>query len=191
MGDKLLNISAFNLEQVLKMDPEFLADGDHEHDQTVTSVSWRMVAEFNINKLQGWIGKLMQTKGNDLYRYKGVLAVKGMEKKFVFQGVHMLFSGDFSETTWAEGEKKENCFVFIGKNINKKELTDGFMACIVDPKKPLRFKVGDLVQAHVAGGWANGVVVETWETATEGNPYRIELQDEPHKGVDVWGPMDT
>ena len=133
----------------------------------------------------------MQTKGNDLYRYKGVLAVKGMEKKFVFQGVHMLFSGDFTDATWAEGEKKENCFVFIGKNINKKELTEGFMACIVDPKKPLRFKVGDLVQANVQGGWANGIVVETWDSPTEGNPYRIELQDEPHEGVDVWGPIDT
>ena len=50
--EKLLNISAFNLEQVLKMDPEFLDDGDHEHDQSVTSISWRMVAEFNVNKLQ-------------------------------------------------------------------------------------------------------------------------------------------
>ena len=35
----------------------------------------------------------MQTKGEDLFRYKGVLAVKGMDQKFVFQGVHMLFGG--------------------------------------------------------------------------------------------------
>ena len=50
---KLFKISAFNLEEVIKMDPEFLdTDAEHEHDQTVGSVSWRMVAEFNVNKLQ-------------------------------------------------------------------------------------------------------------------------------------------
>jgi len=186
---KLLNISAFNLENVLKMDPEFLDDGDHEHDQTVSSVSWRTVAEFDVNLLQSWIGKLMQTKGNDLYRYKGVLAVKGMEQKFVFQGVHMLFSGNFSEATWGKDEKRENCFVFIGKNIDKKSLEAGFMACKVSDSKKLRFKVGDLIQARVGSGWVNGKIIKTWnDGSTDGNPYRIELEDD--KGTNVWGPMD-
>ena len=45
-------------------------------------------------------------KGEDLFRYKGVLAVKGMDQKFVFQGVHMLFGGGFSSEVppWKEGE---------------------------------------------------------------------------------------
>ena len=41
--------------------------------------------------LQNWIGELMRTKGTDLFRYKGILAVKGLAHKFVFQGVHMIF----------------------------------------------------------------------------------------------------
>ena len=49
---KLIKISAFNLEEVLKNEPEFLQDDEHEHDQTVGSVSWRVVAEFDINLLQ-------------------------------------------------------------------------------------------------------------------------------------------
>merc|ERR1719506_1147855 len=121
---KLLGVSAFNLSEVLKMDPEFLdTEGEHEHDQTVGSISWRMVADLNVNKLQKWIGTLMQTKGQSLYRYKGVLAVKGMQQKFVFQGVHMLFSGNFADTEWEAGEKRENCFVFIGKNSFSKACT--------------------------------------------------------------------
>ena len=134
----------------------------------------------------------MQTKASDLYRYKGVLAVKGMAQKFVFQGVHMLFSGNFSDTEWAAGEKKENCFVFIGKNIDKKALTAGFMKCVIDSKTKLRFKVGDLVQANLGGdGWCNGTIVRTWDTGvTDGNPYRIEL-DAPKAGVHVWGPIDN
>jgi len=187
---KLLNVSAFNLTEVLKMDPEFLdTDAEHEHDNTVGSISWRMVADLNVNKLQKWIGKLMQTKGTDLYRYKGVLAVKGMSQKFVFQGVHMLFSGNFAETEWEAGEKRENCFVFIGKNIDKKELTAGFMDCVVT--KPLRFKVGDLVQANLGDGYYDGKIVKTWDSGnTDGNPYRIELTQAPKEGVNVWGPVD-
>jgi G3E family GTPase len=50
------------------------------------------------------------------FRYKGVLAVMGHEEKFVFQGVHMLFDGNFSEC-WREGEKRESKFVFIGKDL--------------------------------------------------------------------------
>jgi len=119
---KLLNISAFELAKVLEMDPEFLGEGEHEHDQAVGSISWRMEADMNINLLTTWIRELIKTKGADLYRYKGVLAVKGMRKKFVFQGVHMLFKGHFTDAMSDEHEKRENFFIFIGKNLDKQDL---------------------------------------------------------------------
>ena len=50
----------------------------------------------NVSKLERWIGELIQTKANDLFRYEGVLAVKGMQHKFVFQGPNMLFNGGFN-----------------------------------------------------------------------------------------------
>ena len=81
--ENLINIGAFDLERTLEMDPEFLdTDAEHEHDQRVTSVSSKFEGELNVNKLERWIGRLMQNKAEDLFRYKGVLAVKGMEKKF-------------------------------------------------------------------------------------------------------------
>ena len=56
------------------MDPEFLdTDAEHEHDSRVTSVSSKFEGELNVNKLEGWIGRLMQDKATDLFRYKGVL----------------------------------------------------------------------------------------------------------------------
>ena len=115
-----------------------------------------------------------------------------MDRKFVFQGVHMLFNGNFSETTWAKDEKRESCFVFIGKNIDKKELSDGFMDCVVDPTKPLRFKKGDLVQAK-SRGWKNAKILMTWDDGpTDGAPYLIELEDNPkvEDRTHVWGPFD-
>ena len=95
--NELINIGSFDLERTLEMDPEFLdTDAEHEHDQRVTSVSSKFEGELNVNKLHDWIGSLMRDKSEDLFRYKGVLAVKGMEEKYVFQGVHMLFGGNFS-----------------------------------------------------------------------------------------------
>ena len=80
------------------------------------STSSKFEGELNVNKLERWIGSLMRDKGEDLFRYKGVLAVKGMDQKFVFQGVHMLFGGDFSDEIglWKEGEKREDSFSSVG-----------------------------------------------------------------------------
>lgn len=176
----LINLKAFELERVLKMDPEFLdTDGEHQHDQTVSSVSWKIQGELNHHKLQEWIGEMMQTKATDLFRYKGVLAVKGMPCKYIFQGVHMLFSGDFSTTRWKKGETRESRFVFIGRNLDKAELSAGIDACKVGE---LRFKIGDQVEAKV-GEFQRGKIVALWE---DGYPYTIELAS----GKTVMGPTD-
>jgi len=187
--NKLLKLEAFELERVLEMDPEFLKSEptDHVHDDTVSSVSWSFPGlELNVNKMERFIGSLMQDLGTELYRYKGVLAVKGCEEKYVFQGVHMLFDGRFSPQTWSTGEERECRFVFIGKNIQQKygeKLRAGFLQCAAE--ETLRFKVGDLVQARSAKGYTPAKVLKLWD---EGNPYRLELQDKWK--TNVWGPLD-
>merc|ERR1712146_657608 len=115
----------------------------------------------------------------------GVLNVAGMKQKFVFQGVGMLFSGGFVDAEWAPGEKKECRFVFIGKNLDKKRLIDGFMDCKASIET--RFKVGDKVRAKVGKGPNGfpGTILKVWD---DGNPYRIELDDE--EKTNVWGPVD-
>jgi len=182
----LLNIGSFDLSRTLEMDPEFLnTEQDHQHDLSVTSCSAKFEGELNVNKLQRWISEIIQTKSNDLFRYKGVLAVKGKTEKFVFQGVHMLFSGSFDEygRKWKKEEKRECRFVFIGRSLDHKALIDGFMNCRA--KEKLRFKVGDAVEANVGRGWTKGVIIAVWD---DGNPYRIQLQDE--EKTNVWGPVD-
>ena len=66
-----------------------------------------------------------------------------MSRKFVFQGVHMLFDGQFMDE-WAPDEKRETRFVFIGKNLDKEELIQGFLACKVEDPE-LRFEVGEFL----------------------------------------------
>jgi len=181
---KLLGVSAFDIKRVLDFEPEFLTnlDEEHKHDATVTSVSVKFEGELLTMALENWIQKLLVTKGADLFRYKGVMACKGMDMKFIFQGVGMLFAGSFSDLSWGD-ETRECRFVFIGRNLNRQELIDGVNACRVD-NKPLRFKVGDPVLAQV-GTWTPGHILLQWD---EGNPYRILLNDGETM---VWGPMDV
>ena len=182
---ELINIGSFDLDRTLEMDPEFLdTDAEHEHDQRVTSTSARFEGDLNVNKLDRWIGTLMRDKGEDLFRYKGVLSVKGMDEKFVFQGVHMLFSGDYSKEIglWKEGETRECRFVFIGRDLDHKALQDGLMECIAEE---LRFNVGDTVFANV-GEFTEGKILKCWD---QGNPYRVEIQNELK--TNVWVPIDS
>jgi|TARA_B100001540_G_scaffold25983_1_gene21460 G3E family GTPase len=183
--EELINIGSFDLERTLEMDPEFLdTDAEHEHDQRVTSTSSKFEGELNVNKLERWIGKLMREKSEDLFRYKGVLAVKGMEEKYVFQGVHMLFGGNFSKDIglWKQDEKRECRFVFIGRDLDHDALQSGLMDCIAED---LRFNVGDTVFANI-GEFTEGKILKCWD---QGNPYRVEIQNEEKSNV--WVPIDN
>lgn len=124
--EQILNIKAFDLKRITtELDPQFLEDQEHQHDLSVTSVGIRFEGAISMIMLQEFISELMQTKGVDLFRYKGILDIKGSNKKYVYQGVHMLWGGTLTEE-WAEGEKRENIGVFIGRNLNRETITAGF-----------------------------------------------------------------
>lgn len=88
---KILGLSAFSLTRALDIDPGFLEDGEHQHDSSVTSVGFHFEGDMNMAAVEMYIQELLKTKGTDLFRYKGVLSIKGLNQKFLFQGVHMLF----------------------------------------------------------------------------------------------------
>ncbi len=104
---------------------------EHSHDEQVSSVGITVPGALDGKKLNDWISNLLQTKGGDLYRMKGVLCVKGTNKRLVFQGVHMLFDAKF-DREWKRDEDRTNLLVFIGKNLDRAALTEGFKACLVD-----------------------------------------------------------
>ncbi len=102
---------------------------EHTHDEEVTSVGIRVEGELDGKKLNDWISKLLAEKGGDIFRMKGVLVVKGTKKRLVFQGVHMLFDAKF-DREWKDGENRTNTLIFIGKNLDRAALTEGFKACL-------------------------------------------------------------
>ncbi|MBS1793274.1 MAG: GTP-binding protein [Acidobacteria bacterium] len=101
---------------------------DHEHDEEISSVGINIDGDLDNRKLNQWLGRILQTKGMDIFRMKGILSIKGAADRFVFQGVHMLFDGR-PDKPWGNS-KRANSLIFIGRNLNRQELIDGFKACL-------------------------------------------------------------
>ncbi len=101
---------------------------DHEHDDEVTSVGITTPGDLDSDRLNDWIGDLLRTKGLDIFRMKGILSIKDQPNRFVFQGVHMLFDGR-PDRPWGD-EPRYNSLIFIGRNLDRAELTEGFEACL-------------------------------------------------------------
>lgn len=126
----LLGIGAFDLDRALEIDPDFLNETAHEHDETVGSVAIVESGEVDGNKLNEWLGELLQTQGPDIFRMKGILTIAGEDQRFVFQGVHMVFDGK-ADRPWKTGETRKNELVFIGRNLNEAQLREDFRGCLV------------------------------------------------------------
>jgi G3E family GTPase len=129
--DAILDVGAFDLDRVLAEDPSFLdLDAEHQHDQSVSSVGIEVRGAVDVDRLNGWLSPLLRDKGADIFRSKGILAIDGWEERYVFQGVHMLLDGR-ADRAWQAGEDRVNRLVFIGRNLDRAQLEQGFRACLV------------------------------------------------------------
>ena len=128
--DTILGVNAFDLNRALEVDPDFLGEDAHEHDETVGSIALVEAGELDGDKLNAWLSELLQTQGPDIFRMKGILNMAGEDQRFVFQGVHMLFDGR-ADRPWKATETRKNELVFIGRNLNEAQLREDFRACLV------------------------------------------------------------
>lgn len=101
----------------------------HSHDEEVTSVGIESILPLNLQKFNAWMGHLLQVQGPDIFRSKGILYFSGFDKRVVFQGVHMLFDAK-PDRPWKNNEQKRNQLIFIGRNLDRKMLNDGFKNCL-------------------------------------------------------------
>jgi G3E family GTPase len=149
----VFDLRGFNLNAKLEIDPEFLSEGghghhhhdhdhDHEHgehcdhphhhahDDDVKSFVFRAEKPFSAPKLEDFLGSIVQVYGPKMLRYKGVLYMKGSDRKVVFQGVHQLMGSDLGPK-WAPGEQKMSKLVFIGIDLPRDILLQGLEGCLV------------------------------------------------------------
>lgn len=127
--DAILGVQAFDLDRALEVDPDFLSEDAHEHDESVYSLAIVEERPLDSDKLSSWVNELLQTKGPDIFRMKGILNLAGEANRYVFQGVHMIFDGR-SDRPWKSTELRRSELVFIGRNLDEAELRDGFRSCL-------------------------------------------------------------
>jgi G3E family GTPase len=150
---EVFDLKGFNLNAKLEIDPEFLSEADghdhhghdhhdhehgehcdhphhHAHDDDVKSFVFRSAKAFSPAKLEDFLGAIVQVYGPKMLRYKGVLYMKGSERKVIFQGVHQLMGSDLGPK-WAPGEAKGSKMVFIGIDLPRDVLLQGLEQCLV------------------------------------------------------------
>ena len=126
---EILDRRAFDLDRILAIEPDFLGEDAHEHDDAVTSVALRETRPLDVNKFNDWISALLRERGQNILRSKGILDFKGNPSRFIFQGVHMLMEGDEGKP-WGRGEARDSKLVLIGRELDAAELKAGFAACV-------------------------------------------------------------
>ncbi|PDT80240.1 GTP-binding protein [Sinorhizobium sp. BJ1] len=125
----LLDRKAFDLDRILEVEPDFLdVEHDHGHDDHVTSFSLVEREPMDPNKFFNWLQKTVQAFGMDMLRMKGIISFAGDDDRYVVQGVHMLMEGDH-QRPWKFDEERVTRLVFIGRNLPKDIISDGFSNC--------------------------------------------------------------
>ncbi|MFA5913712.1 MAG: GTP-binding protein [Burkholderiales bacterium] len=125
----ILDIRGFNLNAILEIEPGFLEEREHEHDDAVHSFVFRAEQPFDGVKLEEFLSGMIQVYGPDLLRYKGVLWLAENENRVVFQGVHMLMGGDVGKP-WGLDEKRGSVMVFIGRKLPEELFVQGLKQCL-------------------------------------------------------------
>jgi G3E family GTPase len=129
--DAILGRGGFDLDRVLEIDHEH----DHEHhsgghaheDQDIRGVALTVTRPLDGRKVTQWLNDVLQTQGPDILRAKGILDVKGEDRRLVFQAVHMIMDGDY-QRPWKPDEARYSRMVFIGRNLDEAKLKAGFEA---------------------------------------------------------------
>ncbi|MCY3811871.1 MAG: GTP-binding protein, partial [Gammaproteobacteria bacterium] len=101
----------------------------HEHDDEVGSIAIETDGDVDSEMLNAWLAQLLREHGVDIFRMKGFISIAGDARRFVFQGVHMIFDGQ-PDRLWGDSPRR-NQLVFIGRNLDEESMRQGFEACLI------------------------------------------------------------
>ena len=100
----------------------------HHHDDDISSIGISDPRPLDPAKLNQWLDYLLKSRGQDIFRMKGVLNVQGEDRRQVFHGVHMMFDAQ-ADRPWGAA-KRMNHLVFIGRGLDRAELEAGFESAV-------------------------------------------------------------
>ncbi|WP_020656470.1 CobW family GTP-binding protein [Massilia niastensis] len=161
--DKVLGRGGFDIGRIVSLEPDFLRPAqceaghvhdehcghaheghhghghedhhDHEHDAGIRSIALTCALPMNGERIGMWLNALVNSKGEDILRAKGIIDVKDEKRRLVFQSVHMLLEGDL-QREWQAGEARYSRIVFIGRNLDEHMLRKGFESCAAPAAGP-------------------------------------------------------
>ena len=99
----------------------------HSHHSGINSFVIETEKPLVLANINEWLNELIYIYGPELYRYKGILNVEGLDYQIIFQGVQMSF--DISRGRDWKDTKRSSTLVFIGKNLPENQLRESFIAC--------------------------------------------------------------
>jgi G3E family GTPase len=102
--------------------------GSHHHDPEIASIGLEDARPLDPDKLNQWLSYLLQSRGQDILRMKGVLNLKGEARRYVFHGVHMVYDGQL-ERPWPKESPRHSRLVFIGRHLDRAEFEAGLESC--------------------------------------------------------------
>ena len=121
--------SAARINGAIPVEVERTWVAQHEHDDDVGSIAIETEGDVDPDRLNAWLSELLVKYGVDIFRMKGFISLKGESRRFVFQGVHMLFDGQ-PDRPWGD-DPRRNQLVFIGRNLPEQFMRQGFEECLV------------------------------------------------------------
>ena len=126
---QLTETGAPRVEGTVPVEVERTWVAQHEHDDEVGSIAIEKDGDVDPNRLNLWLGQLLSERGVDIFRMKGFISLAGESRRFVFQGVHMLFDGQ-PDRPWGDAPRR-NQLIFIGRNLHEQSMRQGFEACLI------------------------------------------------------------
>jgi G3E family GTPase len=131
----LLDIRGFDLNAILEIEPDFLNDVDHAHDEDVTSFVFRESRPLDLERVEAFLESVVRVYGPQMMRYKGVLDIAREKRRVIFQGVHMMMAAEYGNA-WKKGETRQSKMVFIGKGLPTEMLLGGLAQCVSGAAAP-------------------------------------------------------
>ncbi len=122
--DKILGIGAFSAQRgAISLD-----EHEHSHDPSLDSESFVLEEPFDHGHFEGWLKALLDARGDDIFRLKGILAMKDDGRRYVLQCVHRLMELRAADA-WGSA-KPTSKLVFIGRNLDRAALEAGLRGCL-------------------------------------------------------------
>ncbi len=100
----------------------------HAHEDDIKGIALSLDRPMDGQRFTQWLDMLLASQGQNILRAKGIIDVKGEDRRLVFQAVHMILEGDLQQP-WGEKERRWSRAVFIGRDLDEADLRAGFEAC--------------------------------------------------------------